>query len=220
MRTVKKVVKAGIAQNLNWRQELRNFLLAYCATLHSTTKVAPATLLFGTPIRSKLPEIGSYHNDELREQDTFVKIKMKDYHDQTSNVQASTLKAGDNALKKKRGMGHLTAFNKDPVKIVKTKGSMITTQQGNRQVTRNSSYFKKTNVKSLLQSDPDDQNTVSDNGCELVKDSADGNNANSSPNTSMPRKTNNDMSSTGCTPPPIRKSTRVFKKPTRLIKTM
>ena len=126
MRTVKKVVRAGIAQNLNWRQELRNFLLVYRTTPHSTTKVAPATLLFGTPIRSKLPEIGSYHNDELRAQDTFAKIKMKDYHDRKSNVQASTLKAGDNALIKKTGMGRLTAFDKDPVKIVKTKGSMIT----------------------------------------------------------------------------------------------
>ena len=186
----------------------------------STTKVAPATLLFGTPIRSKLPEIGSHHNDELRAQDTFAKIKMKDYHDRKSNVQASTLKAGDNALIKKTGMGRLTAFDKDPVKIVKTKGSMITAQQGNCQVTRNSSYFKKTNFKPLLQSDPDDQDTISDNGCELVKDSAEGNNVTSSPNTSTPRKTNSDMSSTGSTPPPIRKSTRVPNRPTRLIETM
>ena len=87
---------------------------------------------------------------------------MKDYHDRKSNVQASTLKAGDNALIKKTGMGRLTTFDKDPVKIVKTKGSMITAQQGNHQVTRNSSYFKKTNFKPLLQSDPDGQDTVSD----------------------------------------------------------
>ena len=57
-------------------------------------------------------------------------------------------------------MGRLTAFDKDPMKIAKTKGSMITAQQGNRQVTRNSSYFKKTNFKPLLHSDPDDQDTV------------------------------------------------------------
>ena len=67
MRTVNKVVKVGIAQNLSRSQELRNFLLAYCATPHSTTRLSPATLLFGTPIRSKLPEIGCYHNgDELK----------------------------------------------------------------------------------------------------------------------------------------------------------
>ena len=145
MRTVNKVVKAGIAQNLNWREELRNFLLAYCATPHSTKKVARATLLFVTPIRSKLPEIGRYHNDdELRAQDTFANFKMKDYHDRKSNVQASTLKAGDNALIKKTGLRRLTAFDTcDPVKIVKTKGSMITAQQGKHQVARNSSYFKK-----------------------------------------------------------------------------
>ena len=141
MRTVKKLANAGIAQNLNWRQELKNFILAYHATPHSTTKVALVTLLFGTAIRSKLQEIGSYHNDdELRVQDTFATIKMKDYHNQKSNVQASTLKAGDNALIKKTGMGHLTAFDKDPVKIVNTKNSMITAQQGNCQVNRNNSF--------------------------------------------------------------------------------
>ena len=120
----------------------------------------------------------------------------------------------------KTGMGCLTAFDKDPVKIVKAIGSMITAQQGNRQVTRNSSYFKKTNFKPLLQSDPDDQDTVSDNGCKFVKDSAERNNATSSPNTSSPRKTNNDMPHTGSTPPSIRKSRRVSKRPTRLIETM
>ena len=103
-------MKAGIAQNLNWRQELRNFPLAYLATLHSTTSVAPATLLFGTSIRTKLPEIGSYHNDdELRVQDTFAKIKRKDYLDQKSNVQVLTI--GVNALIKKTEMGCLTAFD-------------------------------------------------------------------------------------------------------------
>ena len=145
---------------------------------------------------------------------------MNDYHDRKSNVQASTLKAGDNALIKKTGMGSLTAFDKDPVKIVKTKGSMITAKQGNRQVSRNSSYFKKTIFKQLLQSDPDDQDTVSENGCELVSDSAEGNNATSSMNISTSRKTNNDMPSAGSVPPPIRKSTRVSKRPTRLIETM
>ena len=50
---------------------------------------------------------------------------MNDYHDQKSYVQVSTLKAGDNVIKK-TGMGHLTTFDKDFVTIVKTKGSMPT----------------------------------------------------------------------------------------------
>ena len=215
MRTVKKVVKAGIAQNLNWKQELRNFLLAYRATPHSTTKVAPATLLFGSPIRSKLPEVKSYPDDqEIRTQDTLAKMKMKEYHDQKANVKTSTLKTGDNALIKKTGMGRLTAYDKDPVKIVKTKGSMITAQQGNRLVTRNSSFFKKTSFQPPVQNDLDDQDIVSDH--ELVTDTDKGNN--NVPSTPAPRKTNTP--SVRSTPVPIRKSTRVSKRPTRLIETI
>ena len=61
----------------------------------------------------------------LRAQDTFAKIRMKDYHDQKSNVQTSTLKARDNGLINKTGMECLTAFDKDPVKIARTKGSQL-----------------------------------------------------------------------------------------------
>ena len=39
----------------NWKQQMYQFLRNYCATPHSTTVVAPATALFGRPIRVKLP---------------------------------------------------------------------------------------------------------------------------------------------------------------------
>ena len=42
-------------ENKSWRSELYKFLLNYRGTPHSTTKVAPATALFGRTIRSKLP---------------------------------------------------------------------------------------------------------------------------------------------------------------------
>ena len=61
---------------------------------------------------------------------------------------------------------------------------------------------------------------VNENGCELVTDSAEGNNAASSLNISTPRKTNNDMPSAGSILPPIRKSTKISKRPTRLIEIM
>ena len=54
MRTVKKVVKAGIPQNISLEQELRTFLLAYCDTPHSIVKVALATF-FQYPNQIKAP---------------------------------------------------------------------------------------------------------------------------------------------------------------------
>jgi hypothetical protein len=46
MGTVKQVVKVTISQHGDWQQELREFLLAYRATPHCTTKQALVTLLF------------------------------------------------------------------------------------------------------------------------------------------------------------------------------
>ena len=85
-----------------------DFLLAYRATPHSSTKIPPATLLFGSPIRSKVPQLTSFdQNDELRAKDGFAKIMMKQNHDKNPNIQPSTLKVGDNALIKKTGMSRV-----------------------------------------------------------------------------------------------------------------
>ena len=90
----------------------------------------------------------------------------------------------------------------------------------NKVTTRNSLFFKKTNFKPLLRRDPDGKDTVSESGCEMVTDSAEENNSTSSPSTSMPRNTNNDIPSTGSMTSPIRKSTRVSTTPTRPTETM
>ena len=58
---------------------------------------------------------------------------------------------------------------------------MITTEQGNHWVTRNSSYFEKTNFKPLLHGDPDNQDTFNENYCELVRTGGEENNSTSSP---------------------------------------
>ena len=38
MRTVKKIVKSSLAQSHTWKQEVRDFLLACCATPHIAQK--------------------------------------------------------------------------------------------------------------------------------------------------------------------------------------
>jgi hypothetical protein len=47
----------------DWKTELYQFFLNYRATPHLTTKVAPATALFGRTFRTKLPSIPSIVGD-------------------------------------------------------------------------------------------------------------------------------------------------------------
>ena len=56
-RTLLKALKIGHAEGKNMKRELYRFLLAYNSTPHQTTGVAPAELLFGRKIRTKMPEL-------------------------------------------------------------------------------------------------------------------------------------------------------------------
>ena len=67
----------------NWKQEVYQFLRNYRATPHCTTGIAPATALFGRPIRIKLPcpvAVPCESNLQpalMREHDAHQKLKMK-----------------------------------------------------------------------------------------------------------------------------------------------
>ena len=53
----KKVIKTAKSEHRNYKQELNKMLRNYCATPHSTTRVAPMIALFGRLMKTKLPEV-------------------------------------------------------------------------------------------------------------------------------------------------------------------
>lgn len=145
MKSVKKSLNAAIAQGLNWRTELGRFLLAYRATPHATTGIAPATLFFGTPVATFLPEIPpvpDIQNDAVRQRDTFQKHKMKQYADKFY-FKTNSFEVGDHVLQRNIGMKKSTPFDPNPLTVVAKQGSMITAANDAKTVTRNSSFFKK-----------------------------------------------------------------------------
>ena len=80
--TVKKVIKTAKVELKNYRQELNRLLRNYRATPNSTTRIAPATALFGRPMKTKLPELTTPCSDpEIRKRDQTAKAKMKEYAD-------------------------------------------------------------------------------------------------------------------------------------------
>lgn len=146
VRTVKKVIKTATVESKNWKQEMHRFLRNYRATPHSTTRVPPATALFGRALKTKLPEMTSTRPDPvIKDHDSKAKAKMKEYADGKSYIKPSTLREGDSVFvkrddsKRKRD----TPFRHDPHIIVEKKGSMVTARNSDGvQVTRNSSFFK------------------------------------------------------------------------------
>ena len=59
VRTVKKVIKTANVERKSWKQEMYRFLRNFRATPHTTTRVPPATALFGRAMKTKLPEFNA-----------------------------------------------------------------------------------------------------------------------------------------------------------------
>ena len=129
----------------NPKQELNRLLRNYRATPHTTTRVAPATAMFGRPMKTKLPEVTTPCTDpEIRERDRTAKAKMKKHADNKRYIKPSTVKEGDTVLVKRDDSKRKsdTPYGPRP-HIVVEKGSMVTAQDDDGvPVTRNSSFFK------------------------------------------------------------------------------
>jgi len=145
MRTVKKTIKAAIAEGRNWNQDLHPFLLNYRATPHSSTGIPPATIMFGREIKTTLPQIkfgGPAEN--VARNDSAAKLKMKNYADKRNQAKVPNLSIGDPVLMKMDRQKNKAdpPFDPKPLIVTHRNGSMITAERRGKRVTRNSSFFK------------------------------------------------------------------------------
>ena len=145
MRTVEKAIKRAKMERKNPKQELNRLLRNYRFTPHSTTKVAPATALFGRPMHTKLPEVTTHCSDaEIQGRDRTGKVNKKKHADNKRYIKPSTVKEGDTVFirrddsKKKCN----TPYDRRPLIVVEKKGSMVTAQDDSISITKNSSFFK------------------------------------------------------------------------------
>ena len=96
VRTVKKVIKTANVERKSWKQKMYRFLRNFRATPHTTTRVPPATALFGRAMKTKLPEFNEGQEEStLATNDRNAKMKMKNYADAKTYVRPSTIKKGD-----------------------------------------------------------------------------------------------------------------------------
>ena len=153
--TLSKFVKTTTSEGRSWKNEIHNFLLLYRNTPHCTTKISPAKLLMNRTLRDKIPSI-SYKESklmkEVRKTDEMNKRKSKPYYDQRKNTKPPIIEEGDWAIIKQKKKGKLlTRFETNPIKIIKVRGSAVTAMRNGKEVTRNSSEFKKIKQPEKIQ---------------------------------------------------------------------
>ncbi len=171
MKNLGKVCKSAQLENRPWRQELTKFLRNYRATPHTTTGIAPASLLNGYEMKTKLPQINIEENDlYLRTRDKLRKQKMKQYAEKRRNIKQSNVEVGDQVLLKhavkKRKSDPI--YQEEPFQVVNRKGSQIIAQRGDEVKVRNSSYFKKIHTgEKPLEVVPEDDIITAENAAPV-----------------------------------------------------
>ncbi len=168
MKPLTKCLQTAVIEHKDWKIELQRFLMKYRAKPHCTTKVPPATALFGRNIRTKLPEKLSKVNMEeidkkIIEVDASAKAKKKANADHRLGATSPIFKVGDQVLVRQRKRNKLTSrFDCTPYEIVEIKGT-ITARRNDHNITRNCSHFKpftgalrETNTESDTESDEAD----------------------------------------------------------------
>ena len=150
MKPLAKIIRAAHTQGKPWKREVYKFLLNYRATPHPSTKLPPATVLFNRTIRTKLPQLSTSPPQDfdvhvqVNEADQLAKQRMKFYSDRRTRAKPSSLKVGDTVIALQLKQNKLsTKFDPRPYTVTAIKGTMITATRPGKQLTRNSSHFKK-----------------------------------------------------------------------------
>ncbi|MEL6802271.1 MAG: RNase H-like domain-containing protein, partial [Bacteroidota bacterium] len=157
MKCLGKVVRTAHIEGRDWKKALDNFLLAYRATPHPSTGVAPAHLMYpGRRFQTRLPCHSAPSVSKAAVED-FNKRAMetaKRYADQKRHTRQSDIAVGDTVLVQQRKQNKLTSFYDPlPYKVISLKGSMVTAARKGHQIVRNSSFFKKVMPQNVCPAD-------------------------------------------------------------------
>lgn len=138
------------SDSADWIWDLRSFLLMYNSTPHSTTVVAPSSLMFGRLLRDKLPVYSGSSSgtdvEEIRDKDWEKKLKGAEYADSRRQAKPSSLREGDTVVAKRvQKVNKLCGtFAPEEYEVVELKGSDATLKstESDRVIHRNVSHLK------------------------------------------------------------------------------
>jgi hypothetical protein len=143
-RSIMKRLKIAQAQGVSVRRALREYLFTYRTTIHSTTGITPARLMFGRELRDKVPNIQQRTRPDVQVQDRDYekKAKMKVYADTVRRASERELHPGETVLvRQEKGDKFSTNFSPRPHQVLSKCGSAVImkTPEG-KNMMRNSSF--------------------------------------------------------------------------------
>jgi hypothetical protein len=103
MKPLMKAIRTAHLQKQNWRLTMQEFLLNYRSTPHTTTQVAPATLMSGRSTSTRLPQTDTKTNKNaidhsVEQRDIEQRQRMKEYADRRRQSKTTTMNIGDYVL--------------------------------------------------------------------------------------------------------------------------
>ena len=145
MKNINKVIRTAIAENKNWREQLRHMLINYRTSPHAVTGITPSELFFNRKVRGYVP-------DAYRQQSPYfdkVKMNQEQQHEKAAKHYPRSkeviLKVGDKVLmmRDQKKSKFDTSFYNSEFIVVAIKDTMVTVEsESGRRYARNVSFFK------------------------------------------------------------------------------
>ena len=169
-KTLLKIARIAKLEKRDLRPEVEIFLFSYRTTLHCTTGMSPAELLFGRKLRIKLPSSSQLEDFveedstnqrliDMRANDAMKKLKNKQYADSSRRARVLDVEAGDQVLLKyHQKLSKLTpTYEETPYEVLEKKGNALILKGEDGSVKmRNSAHVKKfEKIPQHLQLQPD-----------------------------------------------------------------
>lgn len=102
MQGINKITAIANLRKDNWKEALADYVAAYNSWPHQVTKIPPAELMFGRPVRGLLPNIRTdqqhMDDDELRERDQTAKFNRNVQEDIRRRAGDPQIRVGDMVL--------------------------------------------------------------------------------------------------------------------------
>lgn len=136
-RSIMKRVRIAYSEGLDYKSEVRKYLVSYRNTPHSITGKSPAEMLFGRKIRTKLPQIQDIHNDEIECRDHDSELKHSMVESRNRGREPHTTKVGDMVLLRRENPSKIqTTFHHNPFKVIQVSGPMLALESGEGRIFR------------------------------------------------------------------------------------
>lgn len=134
----------------DWKWDLRMFILMHNSTPHSTTGVAPSSLMFGRILKDKLPGLLVKNKkiiEEVYDYDHMKKMKGAEYADQRRRAHYNPIDVGDTVVTRRIQKENKlsTPFHPDEYTVIERRGSeaVVQSKDSNRIIHRNTTHLKK-----------------------------------------------------------------------------